>query len=298
MDWHSVFHLSKLSNWIIKLEPVNRKSRRAERHHFVPQFYLRGWANSADKIAVWPREGGKGFLARPRSFACEKGLYDTSDHDELSDWDSERELSRIEGLYSEVWPDIFQRAYNPRTKRNLARFLALLDLRHPSNKERLRMMARMDSEILASVPDGQEQIPVTLPDGTEALINVSEIRAHQQSGEKGIDEDFLWFMRSQVEPLAEAFFQRRWGVYVSETPVFYTSDLPLVTWRHNCEKPFFGYGTSGTMITLPLSPYKLLAIHDDFSRDGMSYPLEELGNLNDGCWKSGAKFIFGCPEWI
>lgn len=93
--------------------------------HYVPKFYIRQWCDAKDQFWVHPLDGRSPFLSKPKNFAAVRGLYDTSSVRGLENIDTEFDLSVGEGLFSKVWPDIFERIIsNPKTKRNLSRFIA------------------------------------------------------------------------------------------------------------------------------------------------------------------------------
>ncbi|WP_425602308.1 DUF4238 domain-containing protein [Luteolibacter yonseiensis] len=56
-----------------------KRNRRSERHHFVPQFYLRHWCNHKDRLWVHPMDGKQPYESRANSVAFERGLYSTED---------------------------------------------------------------------------------------------------------------------------------------------------------------------------------------------------------------------------
>jgi hypothetical protein len=73
-------------------------------HHYVPQFYLRRFADSAGRLWVWDREAGRVFCARPGSVAAESNFYFLSElaeqgHDPLT---MERQFADLEGEVSAI----------------------------------------------------------------------------------------------------------------------------------------------------------------------------------------------------
>src|SRR4051794_13581231 len=108
---------------------------RAKLHHFVPQFYLRHWCDSAGKLWVYPLDGTSPFRASPRQFAAETNLYTPRIGAEAVRHDTEDWLSGWEGHFAKVWPEIVDRADNPRTRANVARFIGTLIARHPKYRD-------------------------------------------------------------------------------------------------------------------------------------------------------------------
>ncbi len=67
-------------------------------HHYVPQFYLRRFADSSGRLWIWDRERDRVFGSGPRSIAVERDFYYVSDladhgHDPLT---MERQFAELE----------------------------------------------------------------------------------------------------------------------------------------------------------------------------------------------------------
>ena len=107
---------------------------RAKLHHFVTQFYLRQWCDTDGKLWVYPVNGRSPFRASPRQFGAETKLYTPTAGAEGVRHDTEDWLSGWEGLFAKVWPDIVDRADNPKTRANVARFIGTLIARHPKHR--------------------------------------------------------------------------------------------------------------------------------------------------------------------
>ncbi len=78
----------------------------AKLHHYVPQFYLRRFVDSAGRLWVWDRdrEGNRVFSTRPRSVAAESNFYlqpklAEEGHDPLT---MERQFADLEGEASSI----------------------------------------------------------------------------------------------------------------------------------------------------------------------------------------------------
>lgn len=73
-------------------------------HHYVPQFYLRRFADQAGRLWVWDREADRVFSARPGSVAAESNFYFLTElaeqgHDPLT---MERQFAAIEAEVSAI----------------------------------------------------------------------------------------------------------------------------------------------------------------------------------------------------
>ena len=268
-------------------------NRKHENHHFVSQFYLRHWCDENGRLWVYPKSGAEPFQSTPKSFSCEKGLYDTSTHDELSDVDVEGLLSEMEGLYSARWPNVFSRIRDPETKMNLARFLAIQYLRNPKQKESLKTTNGFIREIISRLDPGQKELTIIDFDKREHTIPIAELTTHAQDTKKNISDGFIRSLMGDVMNLAEVLYARKWGVLVAATPAFVTSDNPVILIRGSSTKRNIGFRTPGTEIHFPITPTLLLIIKDEWKRDGMFHNLTSLGGVNNEIMEQSERFAFG-----
>lgn len=273
------------------------KQRNNELHHYVPQFYLRHWCDADGKMWIHPRDGSHPYQSGPRSFCAEIGLYDTSKTHLLRAWDQESDLSRSEAIFAKKWPEIFAHASDKRTKMNLARYLAISYLRHPNTRRLIDNVNTITRELISTIRPNQETIDVCFRDKSHTL-DVDHIREKTEDTQANIQEGFLRTMRSEAQDIANTLHQRKWGILVSPGPVVVTGDCPFVLWRGKSTRRSFGIRTPGTQISFPLSPRSLLLIDDDFTKDGMLYPLQSPGNLNAGVVEAAERFVFSCTKDI
>lgn len=269
-----------------------------ESHHYVPQFYLRHWCAADEKMWIYPVDGRKEFRASPKNFAAENGLYDTSSVPHLAARNQESDLSRLEGLFDSRWPDIFNGITTPATKMNLARFVALMHLRHPRRKEQVQRVNALFRKMV-ELTGGKDLIRVRGVNGEEMKIRKTDIETFASDTPENTKAGFLTSMRNSVEDLAVVLGARKWGVIHTENgePAFVTGDCPVVLHRGTCNRRTFGFGTPGTVVTFPITPSKMLRIADDFADDGLHYPLLQLGDLNDGTINAADRFVFSAKQF-
>ena len=268
-----------------------------ESHHYVPQFYLRHWCGADDKMWIYPVDGRKPFRASPKNFAAENGLYDTSDLPQLAGLNQEAALSKLEGIFDSRWPEIFNGTIDPVTKMNLARFIALMHLRHPRRKEQVRKVNALFRKMV-QLTGGKDLIHIRGVNGEDLTIRKSDIESYASDTAENTKTGFLNSMRRSVEDIAEILFARKWGVIFTDgaETAFVTGDCPVVLQKGTCTRATFGFGTPGTVVTFPISRSRMLRIADDFAEDGLHYPLLQLGDLNDGTVRAADRFVFSATE--
>ena len=107
---------------------------------------------------------------------------------------------------------------------------------------------------------------------------------------------FVNMMPDQVELISEILVSRRWGIVFSETPVFVTSDYPVVLYRGTSPKASFGFATPGTMIFFPVSPTRTVVIDDSWQYDFAHYKLTNPDAFNKIITEAAVRFVYADKE--
>lgn len=260
------------------------------RQHYVPRFYLKGWCDAKDYLWAFPVSGKPPFQTSVENVACEKGLYTHPVGDKEDQLETEKMMAKIESLYAPVWPDICDRALNTDTRMNIARFLALMALRHPGHEHQVR---RMNEKIL-SVVEGMtddEEIEFQIKERS-GNFTVGEIRRFSSLEKDGIKSGFLNLIPALVPDIANTLASRNWGIVFADYAAFLTSDCPVLLHRGKATKENIGFRTPGTQILFPISPFRLLTICDDWPHSFAHYKLAKP-DLFNGLITSGAnRFVF------
>ena len=147
--------------------------------------------------------------------------------------------------------------------------IALTVLRHPQEKQNVRLVNEVLHEAVAGL--SSDETVEFVNEGKSTKMRVDEIHKFASDGKDAIQSRFLRDMPQLVMDGAETLVKRRWGVIVSDVPVFLTSDCPVVLCRGICQQSNFGYETPGTRILFPFSPTRLLIIDDSLPRDFAHY---------------------------
>ena len=106
----------------------------AKRHHTVPQFYLRGFADG-ERIATVRMPGDQPFVQSVRKAASEMNFYSIAGHEDGPDV-FEKLLSSIEGEASRVFGHIADGTWplEQEDRWTLAHFIALQAVRGPEQR--------------------------------------------------------------------------------------------------------------------------------------------------------------------
>src|SRR5688500_7539718 len=86
--------------------PRRSPMNEARRHHYVPQFYLRRFADQKDQVRMIRRSTGKVVTTSVSNAAVQVGFYDVETEDGTPRDLVERFLSSVEGEVAEVFERI------------------------------------------------------------------------------------------------------------------------------------------------------------------------------------------------
>lgn len=296
--------------------PKPSRPSRPIKQHWTPRLYLRPFATpeSAGRVdpLVWCFANGQRTTDRDDPFpvsianvAAERFLYTPIGPDGRRDYEVDDRLTALESTVAPVWSalasDGVDLADAP-VRRILALFVATLWLRHPVMRERQRELHRQ----LVTYFEGMERLPshsgmhgIVVGDRVVPVTD-SDFEAYRDADDATIQR---WFVKSIVENgrrVAELLVGKRWTVLEAEEPIFITSDAPVcLSHPDHCaprETPRrFGFGTPGTVITLPVSPTRLLLMTDrDTNPDGFVYPARPglAVATNAFVWSESYRFMF------
>lgn len=267
-----------------------RKAGRPKRHHYVPQFYLRQWCDGAGQLVVYPLDGGPLLRMTPRNVAVECNLYTpTPGAADVRD-DHEQWFSGWEGMWAKDWPSIFDLGENPRTRKDLARFLATLLIRHPAAREMVGEINRRLKTLANKAPD-DGHITIRNRYGVSKAA-VADIREYAATDLDGIRTDWLRVMPGVAESVADELFARKWAVFCTEVDSFITSDTPVALHRGACRFDKFGIGTPGTFISFPISPRRFLIIADEWEWSFAHYKLDDERGFIRHVVRGADRFVF------
>lgn len=260
------------------------------RQHYVPRFYLRGWAVAGDSLWSYSVAGGNPFSTSVDNVACERGLYSHPPKDQTDPLATEKIMAGIEGLYAREWPGIVDRALHPDTRKNIARFVALMALRHPDSEAQIRHL----NDSLRSAVNGMapEDTISVQHDGQSAQCTVAEVLQRAGTDKDTIKSAFLRLLPDRIETVANALMERRWGIIFSDQPSFVTSDYPVVLQRGTATKKNIGFRTPGAQILFPVSPTRLLSVCDDWPHEFAHYKLTKPDLFNQTTVRAAVRFVF------
>ncbi len=246
------------------------------RHHFIPQFYLRRFADERDRLAVVRfGEPCVPHLAHVKNVAVVRDLYTTIDEEVGETVAVERILARaddeacrvIEGiaLGTSFPPDVLDRGH-------FAGWLGLLYVRDPQSRRRMEALADQAFKLnfsLAREPEvararlrGEDAKEPSESDVQELIqlagdLDDIEITPHQN--------DLVKIMLDSGVEIGRLLLDRHILLLRFPEPGLLLSDRPIVLYqRPGSRSPFSGVGPANAdEIWLPLDRRTILVLHRD-----------------------------------
>jgi hypothetical protein len=220
------------------------------RHHLLPQFYLRRFANDADQIKVMARDGQKSFVTSVAKAAAETDFY-TVETTEGPSQDVEKLLSRIEDLGAQAIERILK-TFPPSNddREHLAMFIAFQitrgrDHRHAWDK----MTDYMAKMVLQTIVEGDVQQRLSAATGKPATEKEAEaIRylAEKPDNWKVVPHpnEAIEAMLDTTPQLVPYIADRKWVLARFRKPLLLTGDTPVTLWRRTDSPRGIGVATA------------------------------------------------------
>ena len=279
---------------------------RSKRHHTVPAFYLKRFADSSGRIERIESLSATPLLLSVRNASVETDYYTVITDGEPSDVIG-RKLAEIEGLASEAFRHLDEGLPpSPDDVAGLCNFLALQLTRVRSFRDSID---RFSTDVMRRI------MALEASRGPERVAHVIEEATGEKASEGDVAEAMEWMttggfdlelhpnaailsMLQAASPLVDMFAQMRWTVARFEEPVLLTSDNPVTLWAENPGR----FGAVGVAtadeIALPTSPTTAVVIYPQAEHGD---PLGEGPGVGDLCsrtLRSAHKWAFAPPGWL
>lgn len=290
-------------------------------HHFLPEAYLRRFADERGDLWVLDRKHGVVRRQSPEVTAAERELYT------LEDEHGERDR-RVESALAEFVDGPGQHAIrvldeggrlSGEDAGKLAIFVSALYVRTPAFREQHRQLAEQmrDSLICDGVEPAVEPLPESHPEA-QRLRAAGGVRADEllamfnslRDERRPYHNDFVKMMVNLVPMVADAIHGLEW--FIASAPpgkAFVTCDAPVIITRPPNHSPLMGVGltTPGSEKIIPLSSRVALLMGDEVARqqwrpsrsiaiscDGSTRRLH--GGANDSQWAGAGRCSRVCSR--
>lgn len=272
---------------------------RAKKQHYVPQSYLRGFAEDGEHLFVFDKSTKTSFGTSVSRIASEKYFYDLSESQSI-----EEGLAKLDGVYP-YWRDsIVKTVKNGKRitlehQAKLAFFIAMQVRRTRWFRNFNISIAKQVEEVLGKMSQrfhAKFGVPLK-PDAS-----LSEYLAPDKEEMAKLAQIQSMRSFSTMHSLAQILVHHIWIVGVNETTQpFYTSDNPVVIRPHKQHpiRSYSGLESEGIEIAFPLnSRYILALLERAFHANLEARDCDSMSINEDGVAYYNSLQIAGSYRWF
>jgi Protein of unknown function (DUF4238) len=273
------------------------------RHHLLPTFYMRSFADDRGKLAAMPRLGVPGpsdaYTAFPENILAERDYYAITDERGERSQVLEKTLARLEGEASNAMRALLENGLvlDARGRAVWSEFIAVQVTRGRHFRDVYsdfsgKLAKKILAVMAANAPDAYfERINVERTErGEEPLPELTpELRAFMLAGDRfdavPSQEHMIEMSLTAIPELTNIFFQMSWKLLRPDRACLLTSDQPVVYWREpNPVDRFVGIGPiTAREVRVPLSPDAALVLVHPREVDEVEDAEHEIGETVARC---------------
>jgi len=276
------------------------------RHHYLPQFYLQGFANNKKQTRVY-RTGTtlEPFIAQIRKVAAESGFYEAEVTSESGRSTLEAKLSQIEGDASRVLSSLTQGRQPSLADRALfAFFLGLQMMRTPEQRIQMDLMTDVAEKALyenITKESAKRRLAAIGIEPTDVMLRqVMDIASNPNAYFFVSDAStFFQTMLTVAGKLAVVIADQAWVVGTSPGPALVTGDHAFLTYSRPTTPPRLrGTGLGNAeQVHFPLDRYHLLTLLPPGSPEGTKVlSRHEVDFANRLVAASSHRYVFQHPS--
>jgi Protein of unknown function (DUF4238) len=267
-----------------------------KKHHYLPQFYLRGFSANARNVFQIEKGGDAAYLCAIEDAAAIRDFH-TLDYEGCPDPVAlERRLSDLEGEWAATLEEVLGgRPLGGQRRRSLLEFVAVMRMRVPAVKEFIETFEAGVVRAVAKRLEREGKAP-RLPEPFESLSLVDHVRIHirnwkllESMFDRGLDPAHLEALNAMASTLLRA----------PSGNAFFTCDQPVALFHPRAtQNDAYGVGpaTSGVEVSFPLSSQvALLLTHEPNSPVSRDLTAVEVQEFNRRTVVMAQEYVFA-PE--
>lgn len=267
-----------------------------KRPHFVPQAYLRAWADPDERVAYRRRDAAAAILNGTRNVAVKSGIYGKGQLGQARE-DAFNELEKVwTSLRDEL---IAQGDLHGDRRSQLAVFMAhqlMRTLKHSNQVNFLSAVAASTTErpiTQDAVRAYLRQLDGSKPDDAEVYAAWTFVNG-APTGTLTHDDALRMSMDIAIKEIAPRLQTRDWTVRKFRQPALMTNDCPVHPWRQPTENPRPGGVGIETAdeVRFPLTPGALLVM----TRPGQAASNASTRSINAEICRQCHHFVVASPQ--
>jgi uncharacterized protein DUF4238 len=256
------------------------------RHHLLPQFYLRGFTDGADQLAVVSRDLTKRFVSSVAKAAAEGDFY-TVDTAAGPSQAVEKLLSQMESEAAPALDRILAGGFPPSgdDRVALSAFMAFQLTRSRAHRRMWTMVTDAAVKLATRVIASGDNVSQRLTGLTGEVASEKDAEAFRRLAESPGDWEVVPHQNSAIEAmlqtaptLAPVIAARKWRLARFQKPVLLTSDWPIVVWHRTDTGPYgigvatadeirFPLDTQHALIMVVIGADQVWDLHESHAKD-------------------------------
>lgn len=278
--------------------------------HWLPQFYLRefaipGWVRKQDaEIWVTDLDSETCSIRKIQDVAQDAHFYSFIDANGKPSRRIDDKLTDLEDRASRPFRIIARGSADLNTatamKQVLALFLATTLLRTPDQQQKTaeqHRRLRQHFDKAAKSTSGRPLVDYVFQGALWLPLDTADYHEWNKEDEETLKRLFSEQIEVLGKPFADRLFSKRWVVFQTEQPVFFTSDTPLVK-IDQAGNPC-GIDSPNAMLFFPISPSRLLYMEDRQLGDMDGFcemSLDQANDCNAVIGKNAQKLLFSATD--
>ncbi|MCC8935624.1 DUF4238 domain-containing protein [Bradyrhizobium sp. Arg68] len=288
----------------------------ARKHHYVPQMYLSGFANSKGQLWASDASIPKAFAVGPANIAAERD-WNQIDINGVPKDALEKELGKLEGLIAPAIKRVRETASfgtNDEDREDVINLVTLLAVRNPRVREGIQ---RLETDLLRAMLVA----PFEDPKRWDAVVKQMKEMGQWPEGQPTDFDGFKKYVEENkdklyahknltiemelaaLEKMYPVFDERRWRILKAKggTGGFVTTDHPVCV--HKPEAPVNygqlyapGVGLADRDILFPLSPLVCLVGRQEGEEDVIEVGLHTVASANATVMGFALKQIYSADD--
>lgn len=279
------------------------------RQHFVPQFYLRGFAGEKDQLFVVDRPSKKTFRTAPKNVAAERD-FNRVEVEGIAPNAVEKALAEFEGKVAPALERVraAKSLANKEDRDAVMNMVCALAIRNPRQRATINdFVAELAQKImdvgLANEERWESQVAQMKKEGVwdeNADVSYEGIKKFIQDGKYtiGVAKEFNIAMEIEHHnALLQHLARRKWQIVVSKegSGGVVTTDVPVcIRWSDGKDHGIFGpgFGLEGTEVIIPIS--KDMALRGTFEgvEDLVETDIFGVGGINSVIISNAEKQVY------
>jgi hypothetical protein len=275
-----------------------------KKQHWVPRFYLKQFAIPETRDSKIPKvwafskkhQDPEPAIISILDAASSRFMYSPLDDKGNRDFYMEKRFAELEHLVAQIWQEVCYEYIDisNSVRKAISLFLATMILRSKKSFEQHNNIYRDMLKQIDSLPkdeSGKPCIEKIIFSGKEHEFDHSDWFEFKSASEEYLKRSFVETIKEGTYGLANILLKKNWSFLVFSKPILATSDDPVIAVNFNKDK--FGIGTEGTIIYLPVTPYRVLEIGGPRENNKYFKLDEQWGHcINYLLWTNGCRFMY------